>query len=731
MAMFIIKSDGRKEPYMVEKIKKCIHHAVEGLDVNGLVLESKFDKVIRDGMTTDDIQSNLIQHARMLCTTDEPDWSFVAGRLETMRRWKASNLFEKSFYYYLKEQMESGVYKHPGLKVWTKNEIIKLGEVIDHSRDLTHGYGSVLTGNKKYLMKGETIQHMHMVNAMIIASIEEKEDRLEFAKEVYEGLSLRKISLATPWLSNLRAHQNISSCFIIAIDDNLDSIARSWNNAAQISKFGGGLGVYLGMIRAAGATINGREDSSKGVTSWAKILNDIAVAVDQGGKRAGAFTLALPVWHRDLEDFLEIQSENKDPRRQCFDIFPQVGVHDLFMQEQQKEDGGTWHTFCPHEVENTLGIQLNGLFGKEFASAYRKCVKAYQTGKLKNVGVYNARSLVKIMMRTQFETGLPYITFVDTINAANPNDHDGWIPCANLCTESFSNVIADRYAHTCNLCSVVAGRVDDMEDLKKVSALCAHILDNGIALTQAPVKDSDQHNNRYRTVGIGIQGMHDYLAKVGSGYTDYKTITEFVENLQYAAVMKSIELAEKRGAYPAYKGSQWDTGKITERYKKASVSKDCDWDAVQELLNKHGIRNSQLTSPAPNTSTAPFMDACPGFMPTYRAFFNEDNSVGKFPVFGMFLKDNPLAYERTQPRMVQAELTKAVGAAQKFIDTGISAEYVFDMNQPDFNAKLLYDTWNAAWKNKTKAMYYIRSIKKGKTLDDLLGGESVCAGCDG
>jgi len=731
MTMFIIKNDGRKEPYMVEKIKKCIHHAAAGLDVNALELESKFDKVIRDGMSTDDIQSNLIHHARVLCTPDAPDWSFVAGRLETMRRWKICNLFEKSFYYYFKEQKEAGIYKHPALDIWVKNDINKLGKIINHDLDLAHGYGSVLTGNKKYLMKGETIQQMHMVNAMIIGSIEEKETRFDFTVQVYHALSQRKISLATPWLSNLRANQNISSCFIIAIDDNLDSIAQSWTNAANISKFGGGLGVYLGWIRAAGASIGGRPDSSKGVTSWAKILNDIAVAVDQGGKRAGAFTLALPVWHRDLEDFLEIQSENKDPRRQCFDIFPQVGVHDLFMIEQQKDDGGTWHTFCPHEVKTELDIQLNGLFGKEFNQAYRKCIKAFKAGKLKNVGVYNAKELVKVMMRTEFETGLPYVTFIDHINATNPNDHDGWIPCANLCTESFSNVVADKYAHTCNLCSVVAGRMESLDELMTTAALCTRILDNGIALTQSPIEESTSHNERYRTVGVGIQGMHDYLARHGSSYDDIELITGFVEHLQYACVQESISLADKRGAYPAFKGSQWDTGKMTERYKKHSVSDDLDWDLIQRQINRFGIRNSQLSSPAPNTSSAPFMDACPGFLPTYRAFYNEDNSVGKFPVFGMYIKENPLAYERTQPRMVQADLTKVVGAGQVFVDTGISAEYVFDMNNPDFNAKLLYDLWQAAWKNKTKAIYYIRSIKKGKTIDDLFSGESVCAGCDG
>lgn len=731
MTTFVIKNDGRKEPYNVDKIKDCIKHMTIGLDVNPLVLESKFNKVIHDGMTTDDIQANLIEHAKQLCSPSESDWSFVAGRGETMRVWKRCHVFERTFYYYMKEQQENAVYKHPGLKIWSKSDINQLAKEIDHNRDLQHGYGSVITANKKYLLKGETIQHMHMANAMIIASVEPKESRLQFAIDVYHALSNRKISLATPWLSNLRSGHNISSCFIIGVNDNLESIAKAWTNAAMISKFGGGLGIDLGLIRAAKATINGRPESSKGVIPWAKVFNDIAVSVDQGGKRAGAFTISVPIWHRDVEDFLEIQSENKDPRRQCFDIFPQIGVYDLFMIEQNKEDGGKWYTFCPYEVESVMGFKLSGVFGKEFNQRYRRCIKAFESGKLTNVGVYNAKSLVKIAMKTQFESGLPYPAFLDTINECNPNDHDGYIPCVNLCTESFSNVQADKYAHTCNLCSIVAGRIESYDDLDRMTRLATRILDNGIALTNSPIPESNAHNERYRTIGIGIQGMHDWLAINNLGYDSLKEISEFVERMQYAAVNQSIDLAARKGAYPAFKGSQWDTGKITDRYKKNSTVDDCDWDATQSRINIHGMCNGQLMSPAPNTSTAPFMDATAGFMPTYRAFFLEDNSVGKFPVFGMHLKTNPLAYERTQPRMNQAKLSKTVGVAQKWIDTGISAEYVFDMNVEGFCAKDLYDLWNSAWRNKTKAIYYIRSIKPGKTIDDILGGESSCAGCTG
>ncbi|MBT8448464.1 MAG: ribonucleoside-diphosphate reductase subunit alpha, partial [Gammaproteobacteria bacterium] len=391
MTSFVKKADSRKEQFDPEKIKKVIAWATDGIDVNPLVLESKFDEFIRDGISTDDLQSNLIYHSRILCTPTDPDWSLVAGRLETMRRWKATQIFEKSFHYYVKEQLDAGHYTHPAIKKWTKREIMELGEAIVQERDLEHSYGSVLTAKEKYLVPNECIQQMHMVNAMIVASVSGKSNRVELAEDIYEALSLRKISLATPWLSNLRCNKNISSCFIIQVDDDMESIFDNVKNAALISKFGGGLGIDMSRIRAKNASVGSVPNASKGMTSWTKIFNDVAVAVDQGGKRAGAFTVHLPIWHRDIEDFIEIQSENGDFRKKAFDIFPQVGIYDIFMKEKEKEDGGTWHTFCPHTVRETLGLELVGVFGKEFATVYRKCVNAYNAGKLDNVAVYNAK----------------------------------------------------------------------------------------------------------------------------------------------------------------------------------------------------------------------------------------------------------------------------------------------------------------------------------------------------
>ena len=734
MSTFVEKKDGRKEEFDVNKIKKVIKWAVGGLDVNPLVLESKFDEFVKDGISTNDIQDNLIYHSRILCSPEEPEWSIVAGRLKTMRRWKETQVFEKSFYYYVNEQKEKNIYKHPGLNKWTKNEIIELGDEIIQERDLDHSFGSVLTAHQKYLLKGECIQQMHMVNAMIIASVEDKNIRVDVAKRIYKALSQRKISLATPWLSNLRSDKNISSCFIIQIEDNMESIAQGWTNAAMISKNGGGLGIDMSLIRAKGAEIDGRINSSKGIPSWAKIFNDIAVAVDQGGKRAGAFTIHTPIWHRDIEDFIEIQTENGDFRKKSFDVFPQVGIMDLFMKEVLKEDGGTWYTFCPTEVKRTLNINLAGSFGKYFTHVYRKCVNAYNSGKIKNVGIYNAKELLKHIMRVQIESGLPYLVFLDRINEYNPNNHVGYIPCGNLCTESYSVVKADELAHTCNLASLVVGRIKSDKEMIELAGLTARILDNGIYLTQPPIKESSKHNNMFRTVGIGIQGLHDYVAINNLSWKDYNKFTRLSELIEYGAVSESIQLAKERGKYPAFKESRWDNGEIIESFKKNSVinEKDLvDWDSINKKIKSNGIRNSQLTSPAPNTSTSIFMDASPGIMPVYSAFYNEDNKNGQFSVFGMYIKQNPLSYEQTAPRQNQAELSKMVGALQKFVDTGISAEYIFDQNNVDFSAKSLYDLIIGAWKNKTKAIYYIRSIKKGQTIDAITGGESVCVGCAG
>lgn len=723
---YVIKRDGSKELVNTAKLKEVIGWACSGLDVNPLALEYKIEGFFSEEIKTTHIHDNIIYHAQSLATAVEPDWVYVAGRLNTMKHWKDTGAYEVEFYAFIKEMQEEGKYTHPSLDKYAEEEIYLLECFIKQDRDLSHSYGSTLTATKKYLLEGETIQYMFMVESMIIMA--EKVDRIKKVCELYESLSKRKLSLATPWLSNLRSNGNISSCFIISVDDNIDSITDSWKKASNISKMGGGLGIYLGNLRAKGSTVAGRKGSAKSVASCVKVFNDIAIYIDQGGKRAGAFTTALPVWHNDIDEFLEIQSETGDIRNKSYDIFPQVTTPNLFWEADKAQT--EWYTFCPFEVK-TLGLDLNNCYGKVFEERYKTLAGMGLSGKLDTFGVHKARDIVKKIMRTQFETGLPYIAFTDKMNEENPNKHEGYIPCFNLCIESFSVLDPYKVSHTCNLASVVLGRCSDYNEIVYQAGLVTEVLDAGIDLTSPPTNCSASHNNRYRTIGVGTQGYHDWVAKEWTSYLDLEEATRVAEHIEYGCVKKSIELAKEKGAYPSFKGSEWDNGNMFRKFMSRSVT-GLDWRLLWDECDKYGIRNSQLTSPAPNTSTSVFMDAGAGFMPVYSPFFREDNDNGKYPISCMHLKENPMAYDKSFRTYDQADLAKTVAAYQKFTDTGISAEYLFDQNKEDFSAKDLYNLLTTAWSSGSKGVYYIRSIKKGETVDDLLGiKEEGCAGCDG
>lgn len=724
--MKVTKRNGTQECFKVEKIKKVVEWACEGLEVNPLALEAKFDEFLFDGISTNQLQANIIEHAKSLVSPEESDWVFVAGRLKTMNRWADTNSYEISFKEFIAEQKQLGIYTHPAFEVYSDKELDEIGEWVDKNYDLDHSYASVLTAESKYLMDNECIQHMFAAEAMILAYIEKPEHRMFWCKKFFERLRDRTHSLASPWLSNLRNNGNISSCFIISPSDSLDSIFNNIKNAAMVSKAGGGLGYYLGFLRAHGSSLMGNDGAATGIIGWVKILNDVAVFVNQGGKRAGAITTALPIWHADISEFLDLQTEAGDQRKKAHDVMLQVTMHDLFM-EMKDDAQSTWYTFCPFEVKTKLGIDLPECYDTEFREVYASCIEAADRKVLKVVRKFNTKELFIKLMKVAFETGLPYIPFIDEINRNNPNKHEGNIYCVNLCVESFSTMKPDVFAHTCNLLSLVTGRIK-LDQLSNEAKIAVRMLDNGIELTSPPVKESEDHNNRYRTVGVGILGLADIIAREYKSFMDLNFITEIAERIEYGCVVGSIELAKERGAYPAFKGSMWDTGEMIAKFHKNSVCDDLDWLALQHEIDKHGIRNSQMTSPAPNTTTALFMDAGPSWTPVYSAMYFEDNKDGPIPVVAMHLKSNPLSYAKNITKFKPWDLTKVVGALQKFTDTGISAEYLMDKNQEGFSAKWLWDTWDQAWKNKTKAVYYTRTIKKGEVL---VKDNDVCVGCQG
>ena len=726
--MKVIKRNGKAEEYNCKKIKKAINFACDGLSVNPLKLEAKFDESLFDGVTTKAIQDNLILHAKNLSTPTDDEWLLVSGRLATMDRWGIVGCYDKPFINYFEEQRNNGEWSHDNFDIYTKEEVELIGTFVVKERDLQHTVASVETAESKYLAKNECIQMLFIGNAMLYASVEKTpQARLLRVKEFYEELSNLDWSLASPQLMNLRKGLNNASCFILAPDDDLNSIFDAFKDAAQISKNGGGLGWYLGFIRAKGSSLMGTDGGSGGVLPQVKVLNDTLVYINQAGKRKGAGTVALPIWHNDIMDFFDIQTEVGDPRSKSFDIQPQVCFMDLFMQKLEDNPQQEWITVCPHEVKEKLGIVLPNMYNEDFVEAYSEIEKAVEGGVLKVFTKYKVIDLWRKYLQVFFEKGRPYAGFMCKVNRDNPNKHDGFIYCLNLCVESFSNTKPDVYHHTCSLASLVVGRIAVNELSNKASSL-TRLLNNGMMITKAPVVESENHLRDYRTIGVGIQGLADILAREWKSYEDLDFITEVCERIQYGCVRESIQMAKEYSPYPKFKGSRWDVGDIFDEYHKNSVCPDLDWLEQKQLCKQYGIYNSQLTSPAPNTSTSLFMMASAGFMPHYAEYFYEDNKDGKTPVSSMYGKDNPIFYANSVGYFKQHELTKAVGAGQKFVDTGISAEYVLDRNIHEVTAKDVSMLVKEAWKNGTKAVYYLRTIKVG---EQLVKTDELCSSCSG
>lgn len=726
--IFVVKRDGKKAIFDVTKIKSSIAFATDGQDVNPLHLEASLDQFVKNGITTSQIQDNVIRHAVQLATPHEPQWLNVAGRALAMQMWADFKLRGKSFYEIIQYNIKNGEYTKDLNKFYSIDDINALGDCIDMNRDLEHSHSSLITVSKKYLGKYELNQHMHMVTAMRFGQMEGKENRIQFVKELYDHLSLRKISLATPFMANLRKGGNVSSCFIIALEDDLDSIFDNVKRIARISKNGGGLGIFLGFLRAKGSNIGTAENAAGSVTQWVKIINDTLVAVNQNGKRAGAGTVALPIWHNDIFDFLDMQTEHGDVRLKAYDVFPQITVPDVFM-ERDKENGD-WTTFCPYEVKFKLGIDIRGLYGNKFTEAYLNIEEAAKSGILKVTHTYKARDLFKTFMRTQFETGLPYIAFTDTINNVNPNafhKESVGIPAVNLCNESFSSIMPDKLGHCCNLCSINLSNINSMVELAEVSRIATRMLDYGISLTNSPDPITSAHNNIFRTIGIGQMGLHDYLAKNWSNFSDLNTIREIAECIEFNSALESVDLSKRFGSFAAYEESKWVNGDMIKMFKEHQ-SGNYDWDALQCLIDMYGMRNSQLTSPAPTTSTSVYQDCSASVLPVYSAFFSEDNKNGSLLVASKFLSKNPLAYGKTFPKHTATEIINVVSEIQKFTDTGISMELIFDQNKELFTAKDLYDAIHYAHAKKIKSIYYIRSIKKNATIERK---EADCVSCSG
>lgn len=444
----VIKRNNTPVHLDINKIKKVIELATKDLEVSPLELESSLNTALVDGVTTRNIQDNLITNAVNFTTIESPDWRYVAGRLLIMNIWKETVLSrgyrfnEHSFSNHVNSMVTKGLYDSKLLDLYSDKELDEVGKYIKYDRDLDYDYAGANLLQNRYLVEDELPQEMYMTISLLLASVE-KENKLQYAKQFYDLVSTRKISLATPILLNLRKpNGNLSSCFILAINDNIESIFDNVKNLALISKNGGGAGAYVSKVRATGSSIRNVPNTSGGVLPWIKIINDTAVAVDQGGKRAGAITVALDIWHLDIIDLLECQTENGDQRKKSYDVFPQVVIPDYFFN--CLENDNDWYLFDPHEIRTKFNIELADLLGSHFVLNYTNLCELADEGHINLFKKLKAKELLKHIINTQLETGLPYLFFKDTWNKYNPNKDTGIIYCTNLCVAPETLVFTDQ-----------------------------------------------------------------------------------------------------------------------------------------------------------------------------------------------------------------------------------------------------------------------------------------------
>jgi len=705
----VINRDNIVEDLNIEKIREKLLRACDGLEVNMVELESNIDSIYEENITTQKIQASLINTAVAMTTFEESDWSYVAGRLLMMEAerevYHSRGFSYGDFSKTIRKMTELGLYDERLLS-YTEEELNQIAQLIDINRDMVYDYAGANMFVNRYLIKhdGKTYelpQETFMTISMMLALNEKAGGtRVEIVKEFYNALSLRKLSLATPILANLRIpHGNLSSCFITAIDDNIESIFYNIDSIARISKNGGGVGVNVSRIRAKGSMVNGYYNASGGVVPWIRIINDTAVAVNQQGRRAGAVTVALDTWHLDIETFLELQTENGDQRGKAYDIYPQVVCSNLFMKRVKNNE--SWTLLDPYEIRKKYGIELCELYGYEFENLYEKI----------------------------------------------ENDHMGMIGNGNLCMESFSNFkptinfveeedgnTSIRRSemgeiHTCNLISINLAELTS-EELEKHVALAVRALDNTIDLTVTPLKESNKHNLLYRTIGVGAMGLADYLAREYMIYEEsINEINELFERIALYSIKASALLAKDRGAYKAFKGSKWDQGifygKKREWYDTNSKFKD-EWNEAFYLVETNGLRNGELTAIAPNTSTSLLMGSTASVTPTFSRFFIEKNQRGAIPRTVKHLKDRAWFYPEFK-NVNPISYVKIMAKIGSWVTQGVSMEMVFDLNK-DIKAKDIYDTLMTAWEEGCKSVYYIRTIQKNT---NNISDKEECESCSG
>lgn len=756
-ALEITKSDGTTELFDIEKVRNTYKRVSFGLAraCKFEELEASLNKYIVEGIKTKDILKMMIKSCIDLVTVENIQWEKIAGRLMTIDLYKeASNnrgldlkdiYSPESFKALMDDYIASGLYYKDFYKYYSEADILAAGAKLKKDTDFTYNYTTVLMYKKRYLLNPNKIikelpQEMYMAAALFLAIPEKAEDRLEVAYKIYEYCSKAMISLPTPTLLNSRTnYHQLSSCFKLNIDDDLRAIYHGIENMAQISKFGGWIGVYLGNIRSKGGTIRGVKGVSGWVNPWIKVINDTAIAVNQLGARAWSISVTLDMWHRDIYDFLDLQTETGDIRRKAFDVFPAVSIPDLFMKRVQ--ENGEWTLFDPKEVRDVTGRVLQDHFSAEFEAFYLECEN---NPKLELKEKVSAKDLFKKFLKSTVETGMPYVFYRDTVNALNPNKHAGNIYSTQLCTEICQNTAPSKFVEetledgnivikytpgdsvVCNLASINIAKVNDDKTIEKVIPIVMKILDNVIDLNYYPMKESEITAKKYRSVGLGFLWLAEYLAVNKIAYDSGEAreiVDKLMEKFAFEVFQSSNNLSIERWAYSLFEGSEYSKGIVLgkdEAWFKANAKTTCDWSGLLKNIQKSGLRFAYHLAPAPNTSTAGVVGTTAAMLPIYKKYFVETNMVAPSLVVAPNLNSENFWYYKEYVNMNMNDVIDMVSVIYKWVDQSISFEWI--INPAKVSPKELYEYYMKAHKQGIKTVYYVRSM----TLD-----VKECVSCSG
>ena len=710
-------------------------------------LLSKFKSFLSKETSEESKVKALIKAAVELTSFEAPKWEYIASRLYIYSFNNKLKQIQKelgitSLYSKIQYLVDNDIYGTFLLEKYTKEEIDECEKMIVKSRDRLINYSSFELILKRYLAKNhngivlESIQEMWLTISMHLAMNEK--DKLYWVKRFYDSLSKLEFTLATPTMGNARKpfHQ-LSSCFIDTVEDSLDGIFKSITNFATVSKHGGGMGLYFGKVRANGSTIRGYKGAAGGIIRWVRIVNDVAVAVDQLGVRAGAVACYLDVWHKDLPEFLQIRTNNGDDRMKAHDVFPAICYPDYFWKLARDNINALWYLMDPKEVYDVKGYHIEDYFGKDWENKYFDCVNDERIHK-REIPI---KEIIRLIIKSAVETGTPFAFNRDLVNETNPNKHKGIIYCSNLCTEIAQNtsaigeiektsikskegddIIVEKTKCgdfvVCNLASLCLGNfdVDNQDTLKTVVETAIRALDNVIDINLYPLEYAKLTTQKYRSIGLGVSGYNHLLAKKkiyweSEEHLNY--VDSLFENINYYAIEASNKLAIEKGKYSLFDGSEWDNGNyfICRNY----VSER--WANLAKSVHDYGMRNGYLLAVAPTSSTSIIAGTTAGVDPIMKTFFYEEKKGEMIPRVAPELTHQNSMFYKPAHEVNQIWSVRAAGVRQRHVDQAQSVNLYITH---DYSMRQILELYIKAWENGVKTIYYVRS----KSLE-----VEECEGC--